>query len=182
MAITRFRDIPQRMPWGNYKIDVDWLYLKTWIEDAKDKRIEGYDYDFDPDFQRGHVWTRKQQIDWVEFALSGGMSGRTLLFNHPSYMGNYRGTLVLVDGKQRLTATLAFLDNKIPAFGTLYKDFEDSLRRVDARYEVRINNLQTREELLTWYIQLNSGGTPHTQKEIDKVRELLAQTKKEGTV
>lgn len=39
---------------------------------------------------------------------------------------------------------------------------------------VNINNLQTRKEVLQWYIEFNSGGTVHTKEEIDRVKELLA--------
>ena len=38
---------------------------------------------------------------------------------------------------------------------------------------MNINNLQTRKEVLQWYIELNSGGTVHTDAEIDRVKKLL---------
>ena len=43
------------------------------------------------------------------------------------------------------------------------------------RYTVRVvtNDLQTREEVLQWYLELNSTGTPHTKKELDRVKALL---------
>ena len=41
-----------------------------------------------------------------------------------------------------------------------------------------VNNLQTREELLTWYLEMNTGGTPHSDEEIERVKGLLAECKK----
>jgi len=36
-----------------------------------------------------------------------------------------------------------------------------------------MNDLKTRAEVLQWYIEFNAGGTPHTEAEINRVRELL---------
>ena len=40
-----------------------------------------------------------------------------------------------------------------------------------------VNYLKTRREVLEWYLQLNGGGTPHSQKELDRVRGLLEKEK-----
>jgi len=37
--------------------------------------------------------------------------------------------------------------------------------------------LQTEEEVLTWYLQHNDGGTPHTESEISRVKEVLNDMK-----
>ena len=36
---------------------------------------------------------------------------------------------------------------------------------------------ETEEDVLTWYIEMNTGGTPHTKEEIDKVKQLLEEKK-----
>lgn len=36
-----------------------------------------------------------------------------------------------------------------------------------------VNELATRAEVLQWYIELNTGGTPHADAEIARVRSLL---------
>lgn len=83
------------------------------------------------------------------------------------------GEFVCVDGLQRLSAIIAFLNNEIPAFDILYKDFEGN---TSVSISVRINDLKTRKEVLQWYIDLNTGGTIHTEEEIEKVKKLLEQT------
>ena len=40
-----------------------------------------------------------------------------------------------------------------------------------------VNDLKTRKEVLQWYVDLNAGGTVHTEAEIDKVRKLLVLEK-----
>ncbi|MEK4509477.1 hypothetical protein [Paenibacillus sp. FSL K6-2524] len=74
---------------------------------------------------------------------------------------------------QRYTAIKKFVNNEIEVFGYYFKEIEGSPRMAhDIR--VNINNLQTRKEVLQWYIEFNSGGTVHTKEEIDRVKELLA--------
>ena len=57
--------------------------------------------------------------------------------------------------------------------GHKYEDFKDRPNHTDATLEFHINNLQTRAEVLQWYLDFNSGGTMHTQDELNKVRKLL---------
>lgn len=131
-----------------------------------------------PDFQRGHVWTKEQQIAFVEFIIRGGKTS-AIQFNHPNWMNSFKGEFVVVDGLQRLTALLLFVDNKLPVFdGNYLKDFEDGdvmLRGMDI--DIRINDLKTRKEVLQWYLEINSGGTPHTEEEIKRVETMLTQIK-----
>jgi len=163
-----------RFPQAHYEIDLDWDYLEEWLESQKNTRIPESGIDLDPDFQRAHVWTPEQQVSYVEFILRGGESGRVLYWNHPNWQGSFKGYLTLVDGKQRLEAVRAFLRNEIPAFGSLLKDMESRfLRKTGSGFKMRIARLKTRKDVLNWYLMINSGGTPHTSEELDRVRELL---------
>ena len=36
-----------------------------------------------------------------------------------------------------------------------------------------VNNLQTKKEVLQWYVDMNAGGTPHTNDEIERVRRMI---------
>ena len=134
-----------------------------------------------PDFQRGHVWTEEQQVAFVEFWLMGGKSGNIVYFNAPNYPNTYAdGSYVCVDGLQRITALRRFYYNEIKAFGHYYKEFEGRLSIMKCSMEIRVNNLKTREQVLQWYLEMNTGGTPHSKEEIDRVKELLRQSKEES--
>jgi hypothetical protein len=86
---------------------------------------------------------------------------------------------VLVDGKQRLTAVRGFLANTVAIFNGIYfRDFTDVLRASGASFKFHVNDLPTRAEVLRWYLEMNSGGTPHTTSELLRVRELLEGEKK----
>jgi len=172
--LKRFADIPKMIRGGSYRTHVDWKYLEDTLFNWIDKRSNGdlACLDIDPYFQRPLVWTEAQQIAYVEYILKGGVSGRELYFNCVGWQGNYKGPFYLVDGKQRLHTARQFLNNKIPAFGTYFKDYEDRIT-TDAFFCFNVNDLKTEKEVLQWYLEMNTGGTPHTQDEIDKVVNLL---------
>ena len=149
-------------------------FIET-LQEIQEWQEEGLD--LYPDFQRGHVWTPQQQTEFVEYILRGGKTSE-LLFNTK---GNYASTsedFVCVDGLQRLTALLLFLEDKLPVFGHTRSQIEGIellLREIYLTF--RINELLTRRAVIQWYLEINAGGTPHTREEIDRVRDLLKKEK-----
>lgn len=154
---------------SHYHIDVDWEHILSWIADHK----KWDNLELNPDFQRGYVWTRKQQISYVEHILKNGLTGREIYFNCPDWMASFEGPMVCVDGLQRITAVQAFMGNKIKAFGTYRKEYIDSFVPLYAAFSININNLVNRSDILQWYIDLNTTGKRHTPKQIEKVKNLL---------
>ena len=166
-----FAEVPQ-FPQAHYNVNVSWGYL----EDHLKLSISEFGLDLEPDFQRAHVWTREQQIAYIEYILRGGEVGRNLTFNAVGWDNNFViGTYVIVDGKQRLEAVRAFLRGDIPAFGHYRSEYTDSLRLVGPDFVWRICALRSKKEILELYLNINAGGTPHTQEELDRVRSLLKE-------
>ena len=79
----KFNEIPQFISSSGYEINMPLDFLENkiqeWIKD------DYYNLQLNPDFQRGHVWTKDQQISFVEYYFRGGTSGRVLYFNKPSW-------------------------------------------------------------------------------------------------
>lgn len=172
----KFSDIKCFTKSGNYEIDVPLDFLEKQLKQYE----ESYGLELNPDFQRGNVWTEEQQIAWLEFFFKGGKSSRVIYFNCPHFRNNSESkssTICCVDGLQRLTAIRRFLNNEIPIFGYYLKDFDT--KHVPFKYSIRfnINDLQTKREVLQWYIDMNSGGTVHSDSEIDRVKKLLKECK-----
>lgn len=145
---------------------------------------ENYGLDLNPEFQRGHVWYHVTKVKFLEYILRGGIVP-PIRFNSPAFGGNTQEKhsdlsedVVLVDGKQRLSAILEFVDGKIAVFGNNYlKDFDNPrllLRRCCLTYQV--NKLQTKNELIQWYLEMNEGQIAHTPEELNRVRGLLEKT------
>lgn len=176
-----FGDIPQYTRWSNYCVNIPWKYLEIQLK----HHTEDYNLNLDPDFQRAHVWTELQQIRFVEFVLRGGHSGMDLLFNCVNWNTGEFGEYVLVDGKQRLEAVRRFMRNELAIFadGLLgnkkpvrLEDFtEHGPSMTHCSFRWNVNDLNTRAEVLTWYLEINSGGVVHTEDELSRVRALLKE-------
>ncbi len=178
--MPKFREIPQLTSYGHYRIDVSWDYLPTQLDSWQEYKEQPLN--LDPDFQRAHVWTEQQQIDYIEFCLRGGQGSNEILFNCPGWMHSFKpqegeesNEFVLVDGKQRIQAALQFLNDKITAFGYKFSDYKDKLNMLRPSFSFRVNDLETRAEVLQWYLEINTGGIVHKEEEINKVRKLLEE-------
>lgn len=170
----KFSDIP-RFPHSGFEVDVSFMDLETWLVGQLKQGL-----DLTPDFQRGHVWTTDQRSRYVEYLLRGGEGGKILSFNHPGWSGRngdmYKGPYQMLDGLQRLTSARMFMSNELPAFGRRLREYDNPAplySRVGLKW--RIYELQTRREVLQYYLDMNAGGTPHSEKEIARVRKLLAK-------
>ena len=171
----KFKNIPSFTNSGNYRITVPWNHLEEQLNHYNDAQL--YKMEMNPDFQRGHVWTESQQRKYVEYILRGGNSSKEIYWNCNGWMGSFKGPMYLVDGKQRLEAVRKFLRNELAIFdGNYLKNFEDKIP-LDAIFNFNINNLKTRKEVIQWYLDLNEGGTPHTDEELERVKSLLVLEK-----
>ena len=172
--ITKFKDIPQLTRAGSCNTNIPLTHMLKTISEWE--QYEFYQLQLNPNFQRGHVWTEKQQMLFVEFLLRGGKSARVIYFNKPSWQMtktvNGYDDFVCVDGLQRITAVTKFLKNEIKVFGSYYKDFEDKIPlSIDLIFNV--NDLKTEKEVLQWYVDMNAGGTPHTSEEINRIKKMI---------
>lgn len=170
--MARFQDIPVFTPNPTYCVDVSLSYLPQFYSEMI---LENH-LNVCPEFQRGYVWTTEQKIRYVEFFLRGGYSGRDIYCNCPGWKSGGIKSHVLVDGKQRLDALFGFLNSEFPVFGGSFnKDFEDRPNRLHCGLRWHINDLKTYDEVLKWYVDLNSGGTVHSPNEISHVQGLIGK-------
>lgn len=119
----KFSEIKQFTAEGTYNVNMSFPYLLKWI----DENIEELGLQLNPDFQRGNVWLEQQQIAYIEYLIKGGKSARIIYFNHPNWMGSFKGEFVCVDGLQRLTAIQKFMKNELPVFGHYLDEYEDKI-------------------------------------------------------
>lgn len=143
----------------------------------------GWGFALDPDNQHGHPWSQAQQVAFVEGFLRGTLSDdeRLIRFNCPHWDGEHAGDLPhkmqIVDGVQRLTAILQFLAGNIRAFGMLADSFNGT--RYDIRRQgltplrIAVHAFGWRHDLLQFYLEINSGGTPRRDVELARVRNRL---------
>jgi hypothetical protein len=88
------------------------------------------------------------------------------------------GRMVIVDGKQRVEAVLGFLNNEVKAYGYYRNEYEDEWNWFHSSFHFHVADLKTRKEVLQWYLDMNTGGTMHTDEEVEKVKKLLKEASK----
>lgn len=182
MTNEELEKIIRPMPKALWECD----YPIHFVQDGLDAFAADYGgLNLTPDFQRGHVWTREQQIRFMEALIRNNLPSSSLLiqFNAPhfnefsQYQGNLPMELQCIDGLQRITAIRQFLNNEFAVFGSLRRSDLDGtsygMGKVNYRVRIAIHAFQTRQEVLQFYLDLNSGGTPHSPEEIERVRQLL---------
>ena len=106
-----------------------------------------YNLNLYPDFQRGHVWSEDQQIKFIEYILKNGKLFSPIIFNHPNWMGNFKGNMVIVDGLQRITAIQKFLNNDLKIFGGYSLNNIENCHLRKYTIPIAINDLKSKEEV-----------------------------------
>lgn len=154
----------------SYRINVDWNYMPRLLGRYK----TDYHLIYDPDFQRGYVWTETQQIKYIEYILSGGMSGKEIYFNCPGWNDrNNKESMILVDGKQRIEAVRNFMNNKIRIFNHYFTEYTDNMSLFTGGFLFNINDLENYNDVIKWYISMNSGGSIHTNEDIERALKCI---------
>jgi uncharacterized protein with ParB-like and HNH nuclease domain len=176
----KFTDIP-KFPRAFYRVNVSLDFLKEHLEHWDHKEM-GSPLIMNPEWQRGHVWSKEQQIAFMEYFLKGGTMGSEVYFNCSTWQGKYNTPIYCVDGLQRISAALAFCNNEIPVFGHYLKDFEDRLRMADVDFIFNVLKISNKKELLGIYLNFNSAGTVHSQAELDKVQHMIDNTPETETL
>ena len=141
------------------------MHLKRLVEERKELVI-------DPDFQRNDVWSAKQSAELVESILMGIPIPTIYLFE----MKN--GTKQVVDGRQRISAILNFLNNKFclkdlkilpQCNGKTFSDLDFKMQGIFEDYQLSFYIIQppTPERVkYDIFDRVNRGGTRLTNQEM----------------
>lgn len=161
------RDICQRISFQTVDYSLPFLVSKL--------RDPAY-FNLSPDYQRADVWTHSQRCRFIGFLLENGRGPLVFMQETQDGIGPYE----VIDGKQRLTSCMMFIDGDIPAElsdGRLvwWKDFNEVDRRIVPSIKCGIVRLQDKASVLRFYLKLNRGGTVHTDEELDRVRSMLKE-------
>lgn len=166
-----------------WTVDVSLSDLEGFLDGSrKDVERFGGKLDLCPDFQRGHVWQEAQQVAYVE-SLIRKKAPLVIQFNCRAWSDISDRSdgdipphhLECVDGLQRLTSIRRFMAGEISIFGGLTADDlkGSPFSPVRMRIQVQIHEFCWRQELLQYYLDFNTNGTPHSPSEIARVQSLL---------
>lgn len=139
--------------------------------------LETWNIDTNPPYQRGHVWSDEQRSAFLGYWLQGGTVPTLWIWEPPTAKedaGEARPELI--DGKQRLTAWLMWWRGEIGANvdgRMIFVGETDKRFRVHHTTRFTFVRLNSRADVMRFYLRLNGGGTPHSPEELKRVRDLL---------
>jgi hypothetical protein len=158
------QEIQNKIPQREYHVDISIKRVPN--------MFELYHLNLNPDYQRDHVWTIEQKQKFIGSFLEFDMV--------PAFWFNFVGQeSEIIDGKQRIQAILDWVSGKIiadcPCGAAIhYNDLDTLDLRMLNTIMISCNFVRlNRKEVMEFYIRLNSGGTVHTQEEIQKVKDLI---------
>ena len=120
-----------------------------------------------PEFQRSNdKWSKKMKVSFIENLLKGAKTN-LLLFK----MEDEDDSKIL-DGLQRTTAILDFIDGKIKPFGFTFSELnkDNQLRKFRVKLTISIYRFNALSEVGSFYIEMNENIT-HSKKDIQKAKD-----------
>jgi hypothetical protein len=183
---NEFAGIIKPLSQGIYRCNIDFRHFN---ESMKHYEEDYGGFDLCPEYQRGHVWAPEQQLHFIENMLRGVLAESSFIiqFNCPNWEDDVVVTdlpkgFQCIDGLQRITAVNEYLKGNIKPFGFHVDDFNHSsfsIKTCRWRWVFVVHNFTKRADVLKHYLDINTGGTPHSEAEIDRVKGLLEEAKGE---
>lgn len=166
------------IPRSSTRYDIGIYDLEEHIETEKSGLGK---FELNPDFQRGVVWSQDQQIAYIESLLKGKISEslRTItinrLYEDERVEDDFFGVCV-IDGLQRLTSLIKFSKGEFNIFNNQlsHEDLKKSSYSLACMYvKFQVMEFKRKNDVLEYYIDINTGGTVHTDDELKRVRSLI---------
>lgn len=123
-----------------------------------------------PSWQRGLVWSEKQKVAFIESVYMGYDLGSVMVNDHH---WNEAGTAmlpmsdILIDGQQRLSALVGFVNNEFPLNGLYWKDLSRIEQRTLRERQIGYKSVRcfNEDKLKAVYNHLNFSGVAHQSTE-----------------
>jgi hypothetical protein len=170
--IQKLRDLH---PICAYQVNIGLMHLEDTIH-------EQYKVDMDPEYQRSYVWSDMQKQKFVGAFLENHKAIPPFWFNWVSKDFKHSHSEI-VDGKQRLSACIGWVNGDFEAIcPSGIKVHFDDLDEID---RISLSNYYSmewcfvdlsRKEVMEFYIRLNSGGTIHSDDELERVKGLIKES------
>jgi len=155
--------------------DIKLNYFQTGMGDIFGKAYH-FGINFEPEYQREFVWELEDKVSLIDSIFNNVDIGKFTFLHYDDQKWEETGFgYEVVDGKQRLRAILDFYEDRFTYKGKLFSELTHRDKNHFRDYpimEVELHNL-TREQVLRYFIMLNTGGRIMAKEQIDKVRGML---------
>ena len=155
--------------------DIRLNYTQTTLSGLLSKAYS-FGINFEPEYQREFVWNLEDKVSLIDSIFHNVDIGKFTFIYYESEQWQETGFgYEVVDGKQRLRAILDFYEDRFTYKGKLFSELTHRDKNHFRDYpiiEAELHNL-TREQILRYFIMLNTSGRIMAKEQIDKVRGML---------
>ena len=124
-----------------------------------------------PSYQRDLVWNKENKEKLIEALFSGRDIGKFVFVSDDTSDILYE----ILDGKQRLTTIIEYVENKFSYKGVFYKDLSMEDRRIFKNRTVSIADIDkhfyTDKDIVSIFVDLNDTGVPVSKEFLDKIKK-----------
>lgn len=132
--------------------------------------------DFNPDYQRGYVWTQEDKELLLDSVFKNIDIGKFALIrlSDAEWIERDFGYEIL-DGKQRLSTLIEFYENKFAYKGKYYNDLSWKDRITFKNHNISVAEVQSenKKTILKYFLMLNRTGKAMDKSQLDKVENML---------
>lgn len=154
-------------------------HITSSLESFLDMYAEG-EYDFDPEYQRGLVWTKEQKQAFIKALMIGKAEIQPVFIRNPK---KRREGLEVLDGKQRLTTILEYVRGEFEVEGFYYKDLNSSDIQIfnytpmvytEIKYYDNKVGLTTMpaEQKIELFLQVNGYGQHVSDEHLERIKNM----------
>ena len=131
--------------------------------------------DFEVDYQREHVWGKKDKIALIDSIFENVDIGKFVFVQRS--MGHKGKLYEILDGKQRLTAITEFVEDRYKYRGFYFSElsFKDQHKLLDHNISYGYLENPSKEAIFETFIKVNTCGKPMASKHINHVKQLLSE-------
>lgn len=134
--------------------------------------------DFNPDYQRGYVWTQEDKELLLDSVFKNIEIGKFALIHLSTSEWHERGfSYEILDGKQRLSTLIEFYENKLSYKGKYYNDLSWKDRMTFKHHNVSVAEVESenKKTILKYFLMLNRTGKAMDKAQLDKVENMLSE-------
>lgn len=156
--------------------DLRLSYMQQTI-DSLFSKVYHFGVDFEPEYQREFVWELEDKIALIDSIFNNIDIGKFVFIRH-----DYSNELLyeILDGKQRLRAILDFYEDRFQYKGCYFSDLSRKDQNHFEDYSISVAEVgeMSKEQILRYFIMLNTGGKAMAKEQLDKVKTMLVEEEK----
>lgn len=172
--------LEERGEYFSYRDDVQIVYSNGGISGLLHRHYSGMDYE--PEYQRGHVWTMDQRYALIDSIFNNIDIGK-FTFIHRGYSNLDEPYYEVLDGKQRMTTIVMFYEDRFPyrdkVFSRMHGRDQGHFENYQALIAETDGATMTREQKLRYFLKLNTAGAPQDPEHVAKIKDLWINVREE---